>query len=81
MSALSKRIKAIEDELIQPVQPITVIWISTCGYGVGDVLGYRWEQIEVTRHESESIDALQVRARQEFIDNGAKGYFAVRAIY
>ena len=60
MSALAKRIKAVENELIQPIQPSKFIHVTLCTYNDdSDIIGYGYEGIKVMRIENESIDDLQ----------------------
>jgi hypothetical protein len=85
MSVLSKRIKAIEDELIQPIQPPSFVWISICEYDDDDVLAYECEGVEVIRIENESIADLQERTQKILIENDTRDYqhryFFVMPIY
>jgi hypothetical protein len=87
MSVLSKRIKAIENELIQPIQPPKFIHIMLCTHNDdSDIIGYGYEGIKVMRIENESIDDLQERAQKIFIENHTRGdqsckYFVIHALY
>jgi hypothetical protein len=87
MSVLSKRIKAIENELIQPIQPPKFIHILLCTHNDdSDIIGYGYEGIKVMRIENESIDDLQERAHRVFIENDTRGdqpwkYFVIHALY
>lgn len=85
MSVLSKRIKAIENELIQPIQLTSFVWISICEYGDDDVLAYECEGVEVIRIENESIADLQERTQKILIENDTRDYqhryFFVMPIY
>lgn len=86
MSALAKRIKAIENELIQSIQPPKFIHIMLCTYNDDiDIIGYGYEGIKVMRIDNESIDDLQERAHGVFIENDTRDnpfkYFFVMAIY
>ena len=88
MSALlSKRIKTIENELIQPIQPPKFIHIMLCTHNDdSDIIGYGYEGIKVMRIENESIDDLQERAQKIFIENHTRGdqsckYFVIHALY
>jgi hypothetical protein len=85
MSVLSKRIKAIENELIEPIQPPSFVWISICEYGDDDVLAYQFEGIEVIRIENENIADLQERTQKILIENDTRDcqyrYFFVMPIY
>ena len=85
MSVLSKRIKAIENELIQPIQPPSFVWISICEYDDDDVLAYECEGMEVIRIENENIADLQERTQKILIESDTRDnpfkYFFVMAIY
>ena len=85
MSVLSKRIKAIENELIQPIQPPSFVWISICEYGDDDVLAYECEGVEVIRIENESIADLQERTQKILIENDTRDnpfkYYFIHALY
>lgn len=86
MSVLSKRIKAVENDLIQPIQPPKFIHIMLCTYNDdSDIIGYGYEGIKVMRTPNESIDNLQERAQGVFIENDTRDnpfkYFFVMAIY
>ena len=44
MLVLAKRIKAIENELIQPIQPSKFIHVTLCTYNDdSDIIGYGYE--------------------------------------
>ena len=85
MSVLSKRIKAIENELIEPIQPPSFVWISICEYGDDDVLAYQFEGIEVIRIENENIADLQERTQKILIENDTRDYqhryYFIHALY
>ena len=86
MSVLSKRIKAIENELIQPIQPPKFIHIMLCTYNDdSDIIGYGYEGIKVMRIENESIADLQERAQKIIIENDTRDYqhryYFIHALY
>ena len=87
MSALlSKRIKAIENELIQPIQSPKFIHIMLCTYNEdSDIIGYGYEGIKVMRIENESIDELSERTQKILIENDTRDnpfkYYFIHALY